>query len=83
MKLLISLLLLLSSVKRLIKIDKEIQKKKDQFTDPNNMTKLQQLKNELVEVNKILTEDFELMMDRDRNLNSIDYENENRCGSGG
>ena len=76
-------MLLLSSVKRLIKIDKEIQKKKDQFTDPNNMTKLQQLKNELVEVNKILTEDFELMMDRDRNLNSIDYENENRCGSGG
>ncbi len=52
------------------KTDKEIQKKKEQFMDQNNATRLQKLNSELAAVNKILIEDFELMMDRDKNLNS-------------
>lgn len=51
-------------------LDKEIQKKKEQFTDQKNATTLQKLNTELAAVTKILTEDFELMMDREKNLNS-------------
>ncbi len=38
--------------------------------DQSNTTRLQKLNTELAAVNKILVDDFELMMDRDRNLNS-------------
>jgi len=54
-----------------IKFDKEIQKKKEQFMDSNNASKLQKLNSELAAVNKILVEDFELMMDRDKNLSRM------------
>ncbi len=51
------------------KMDKEVQKKVDTFNDSKSDT-LQKLQTDLSEVNKILTEDFELMMDREKNLNS-------------
>ncbi len=40
--------------------------------DQNNATRLQKLNSELAAVNKILVEDFELMMDREKNLNSTE-----------
>lgn len=54
-----------------IKFDKEIQKKKEKFTDQDNPSKLQKLNNELAAVNNILIDDFKLMMDRENDLNSI------------
>ncbi len=45
-------------------------------------TRLQQVNSELAAVSHILAEDFELMMDRDRNLSSISREANWACRHG-
>eukprot|EP00831_Metopus_contortus_P057245 TRINITY_DN49714_c0_g1_i2.p1 TRINITY_DN49714_c0_g1~~TRINITY_DN49714_c0_g1_i2.p1 ORF type:complete len:251 (-),score=57.17 TRINITY_DN49714_c0_g1_i2:114-866(-) len=53
------------------KFEVELRKKRDQYEDQEKASVLQKVNKELVEVTKILTEDFELMMDRDRTFSKM------------
>ena len=48
-----------------------ILKKKKEFKDVNAQENLDKLNQELIDVNKIMTESFEMLLNRDNNLNKI------------
>ena len=48
-----------------------ILKKKKEFKDVNAKENLDKLNQELIDVNKIMTESFEMLLNRDNNLSKI------------
>ena len=48
-----------------------ILKKKKEFKDHNAQENLDKLNKELIDVNKIMTQSFEMLLNRDNNLNKI------------
>lgn len=51
--------------------ERVILKKKKEFKDANAQENLDKLNQELVDVNKIMTESFDMLLNRDNNLNKI------------
>ena len=51
--------------------ERMILKKKKEFKDVNAQENLDKLNQELIDVNKIMTESFEMLLNRDNNLNKI------------
>ena len=49
--------------------EKAINKKKRDFKDVNAAENISKLNKELMDVNKIMTESFEMLLNRDKNLN--------------
>ena len=54
-----------------LKFEKIILKKKKEFKDVNAKENLDKLNQELIDVNKIMTESFEMLLNRDNNLSKI------------
>ena len=48
-----------------------INKKRKEFRDSQTKENLEKLKEELLDVSKIMTESFEMILNRDKNLNKI------------
>ena len=48
-----------------------ILKKRKEFKDMNAEENIERLNQELIDVNKIMTESFEMLLNRDNNLNKI------------
>ena len=51
--------------------ERVILKKKKEFKDHNAQENLDKLNKELIDVNKIMTQSFEMLLNRDNNLNKI------------
>ena len=54
-----------------LKFERIILKKKKEFKDVNAQENLDKLNQELIDVNKIMTESFEMLLNRDNNLSKI------------
>ena len=54
-----------------LKFEKVINKKRKEFRDSQTKENLDKLKEELLDVSKIMTESFEMILNRDKNLNKI------------
>ena len=54
-----------------LKFERVILKKKKEFKDMNKQENLDKLNQELIDVNKIMTESFEMLLNRDNNLSKI------------
>lgn len=54
-----------------LKFEKAINKKKRDFKDVNAAENINKLNKELMDVNKIMTESFEMLLNRDRNLKEV------------
>ena len=52
-------------------VERVILKKKKEFKDANAQENLSKLNQELIDVNKIMSKSFELLLDRDNNLGKI------------
>lgn len=52
-------------------LEKAINRKKRDFKDVNAAENISKLNKELMDVNKIMTESFEMLLNRDKNLNQI------------
>ena len=52
-------------------LERVILKKKKEFKDMNAQENLNKLNEELIDVNKIMTESFEMLLNRDNNLTKI------------
>lgn len=52
-------------------LERVILKKKKEFKDMNAQENLDKLNQELIDVNKIMTESFEMLLNRDNNLTKI------------
>jgi len=52
-------------------IERVILKKRKEFKDMNAEENIERLNQELIDVNKIMTESFEMLLNRDNNLNKI------------
>lgn len=52
-------------------LEKAINKKKRDFKDINAAENINKLNKELMDVNKIMTESFEMLLNRDRNLKEV------------
>ena len=52
-------------------LEKSINKKKRDFKDINAAENINKLNKELMDVNKIMTESFEMLLNRDRNLKEV------------
>lgn len=55
----------------LLCLEKAINKKKRDFKDINAAENINKLNKELMDVNKIMTESFEMLLNRDRNLKEV------------
>lgn len=53
------------------KLERVILKKRKEFKDMNAEENIERLNQELIDVNKIMTESFEMLLNRDNNLNKI------------
>ena len=49
-------------------LERVILKKKKEFKDMNKQENIDKLNQELIDVNKIMTESFEMLLNRDNNL---------------
>ena len=54
-----------------LKFEKFIKKKKNDYQDMNNSTNIEKLNREISDVHQIMAENINLIMDRDRTMNSI------------
>ena len=54
-----------------MKLERVILKKRKEFKDMNAEENIERLNQELIDVNKIMTESFEMLLNRDNNLNKI------------
>ena len=52
-------------------LERVILKKKKEFKDMNAQENLDKLNKELIDVNKIMTDSFEMLLNRDNNLSKI------------
>ena len=52
-------------------LEKTINSKKKGFRDMNAQENIEKLNQELMDVNKIMTESFDMLLNRDNNLNKI------------
>ena len=52
-------------------VEKTINSKKKEFRDMNAQENIEKLNQELMDVNKIMTESFDMLLNRDNNLNKI------------
>ena len=50
-------------------IERNINRKKKEFRDMNAQENIEKLNQELMDVNKIMTESFDMLLNRDKNLN--------------
>ena len=60
-----------------LKFERVILKKKKEFKDMNKAENLDKLNQELIDVNKIMTESFEMLLNRDNNLSKISNDSAN------
>lgn len=54
-----------------LKFEKVINKKRKDFRDTNAKENIEKLNQELIEVGKIMTESFEMLVNRDKNLTQL------------
>ena len=52
-------------------VEKTVNRKKKEFRDMNAHENIEKLNQELMDVNKIMTESFDMLLNRDNNLNKI------------
>ena len=61
--------------------ERTISKKKKEFKDASAQQNLDKLNQELIDVNKIMSESFEMLLNRDNNLSRISDQSSNLATS--
>ena len=68
---------------KFLKFEKVINKKRKEFKDANTKDNIDKLNQELVDVKNIMSESFEMLLNRDKNLNQLSELGKNLCEDSG